>query len=62
LNAEAADNVKNTLLRDAAVYVDPSFGQWGLNTTGPEVFAPTVPSKTNVAGAGTLTAGASTYQ
>jgi hypothetical protein len=61
-NAVAADKVKNTLLQDAAVYVDPSFGQWGLNTTGPEVFAPTVPSKTNVAGAGTLTSGASTYQ
>jgi hypothetical protein len=62
LNAEDADNVKNTLLEHAAVYVDPSFGQWGLNTTGPEVFAPTVPSKTNVSGAGTLTSGASTYQ
>jgi PPIC-type PPIASE domain len=62
LNAENADKVKDTLLQDAAVHVDPSFGQWGLNTTGPEVFAPTVPSKTNVAGAGTLTAGASTYQ
>jgi PPIC-type PPIASE domain len=61
-NAEAADKVKNSLLYAAAVHVDPSFGQWGLNSTGPEVFAPTVPAKTNVAGAGTLTAGASTYQ
>ena len=62
LNAEAADRVKNSLLEHAAVHVDPSFGQWGLNTTGPEVFAPSVPAKTNVSGAGTLTAGASTYQ
>jgi parvulin-like peptidyl-prolyl cis-trans isomerase-like protein len=62
LNAEAADRVKNSLLEHAAVHVDPSFGQWGLNTTGPQVFAPSVPSTTNVSGAGTLTAGASTYQ
>jgi hypothetical protein len=61
-NAEAADKVKNSLLYAAAVHVDPSFGQWGLNTTGPEVFAPTAPSKTNVSGAGTLISGASTYQ
>jgi hypothetical protein len=62
LNAEAADQVKESLLSHAAVYVDPSFGQWGLNTTGPEVFAPSVPSTANVTGAETLTAGASNYQ
>jgi len=62
LNAEEADKVKNTLLRDAAVHIDPFVGQWGLNTTGPEVFAPSVPSTKNVSGAGTLDSGASTYQ
>jgi hypothetical protein len=62
LNAEQADQVKNSLLHAAAVHVDPSLGQWGLNTTGPEVFAPSVPSTKNVTGAGTFTAGASTYQ
>jgi hypothetical protein len=62
LNAENADKVKNSLLYAAAVHVDPSVGQWGLNTTGPEVFAPSVPSTKNVTGAGTFTAGASTYQ
>jgi hypothetical protein len=61
-NAEDADKVKNSLLYAAAVHVDPSFGLWGLNTTGPEVFAPSVPSAKNVTGAGTFTAGASTYQ
>lgn len=62
LNAQAATKVKNSLLYAAAVYVDPSFGQWGLNTTGPEVFAPTVPAASNVTGAKRLTSGASTYQ
>jgi hypothetical protein len=61
-NAEQADKVKNSLLYAAAVHVDPSVGRWGLNTTGPEVFAPSVPSSKNVTGAGTFTAGASTYQ
>jgi hypothetical protein len=62
LNAEAADQVKVSLLSHAAVYVDPSFGQWGQNTTGPEVFAPSVPSTANVTGAETLTSGPATYQ
>jgi hypothetical protein len=62
LNAQNASKVKNSLLYAAAVHVDPSFGQWGLNTTGPEVFAPTVPAKANVTGTTTLTSGSSTYQ
>jgi hypothetical protein len=62
LNAQAASKVKNSLLGAAAVHVDPSFGQWGLNTTGPEVFAPTVPAKINITGTKTLTSGSSTYQ
>jgi hypothetical protein len=62
LNAQNASKVKNSLLYAAAVHIDPSFGQWGLNTTGPEVFAPTVPAKANVTGTTTLTSGSSTYQ
>ena len=62
LNAQNADKVKSTLLYEAAIHVDPSFGRWGENTTGPEVFAPSVPSAANVSGAGTLTSGASAYQ
>lgn len=62
LNAQAASKVKNSLLGAAAVHVDPSFGQWGLNTTGPEVFAPTVPAKVNVTGTKKLTSGSSTYK
>jgi hypothetical protein len=62
LNAQNASKVKNSLLYAAAVHVDPSFGQWGLNTTGPEVFAPTVPAKINITGTKTLTSGSSTYQ
>jgi hypothetical protein len=62
LNAENADKVKESLLYSAAVHIDPSFGRWGLNTTGPQVFAPGMPSTKNVAGAATLAAGASTYQ
>jgi hypothetical protein len=62
LNAQNATKVKNSLLYAAAVHVDPSIGQWGLNTTGPEVFAPTVPAKANVTGATTLASGSSTYK
>jgi hypothetical protein len=62
LNAQEATKVKNTLLEHAAVYVDPAFGQWGLNTTGPEVFAPSVPTASNVTGAKKLASGASSYQ
>jgi PPIC-type PPIASE domain len=61
-NAEAADRVKDSLLYAAAVHVDPSFGVWGENSSGPTVIAPSTPSITNVLGAVTLTSGASTYQ
>ena len=63
INAQAADTVKNTLLEEAAIYVDPAFGLWGVSsTTGPEVFAPSVPSSSSVTGAGKLSAGAANYQ
>jgi hypothetical protein len=62
LNAQNATKVKNSLLYAAAVHVDPSFGQWGLNTTGPEVFAPTVPAKADVSGTAALASGSATYK
>ncbi|MGC2167554.1 MAG: hypothetical protein WA580_00460 [Acidimicrobiales bacterium] len=63
INAQAADSVKNTLLEEAAIYVDPAFGLWGVSSTeGPEVFAPSVPPSSSVTGADKLSAGAANYQ
>ncbi len=63
INAQAAESVKNTLLEEAAIYVDPAFGQWGVSSTqGPEVFAPVVPSSSSAIGADKLSAGAANYQ
>ncbi|HVA70093.1 MAG TPA: hypothetical protein VNF08_02070 [Acidimicrobiales bacterium] len=63
LNASSANTVKNTLLFAAAVHVDPAFGRWGLNTTGPTVFAPATPTKGDVTGPKKLSAsGSSTYK
>jgi hypothetical protein len=63
INAEAANSVKNTLLEQAAIYVDPAFGLWGVSSTqGPEVFAPSVPASSSVIGANELAAGAAHYQ
>ena len=56
LNANSANTVKNTLLGRAAVAIDPAFGRWGLSTTGLSVFAPALPSSSDVAGSSTLTA------
>jgi hypothetical protein len=60
LNAQLASNEKNHLLEVAAVYVDPAFGQWGVGTTGPEVFATTAPAKGTVSGASRLSAAKTT--
>ncbi|MGA2123250.1 MAG: hypothetical protein ABSG58_02375 [Acidimicrobiales bacterium] len=63
INAQAADSVKNTLLEEAAIYVDPAFGLWGVSSTeGPEVFAPSAPPSSSVTGADKLSAGAANYQ
>jgi hypothetical protein len=63
INAQAAESVKNTLLEEAAIYVDPAFGQWGVSSTqGPEVIAPVVPSSSSAIGADKLSAGAANYQ
>jgi hypothetical protein len=63
LNASSANTAKNSLLFAAAVHVDPAFGRWGLNTTGPEVFAPATPTKGDVTGPTKLSAsGSPTYK
>jgi hypothetical protein len=60
LNAEAASTEKNQLLAEAAVYVDPAFGDWGTTTTGPGVLVGASPSKSGVLGASRLAAAATT--
>jgi hypothetical protein len=63
INAEGANTVKNTVLEQAAVYVDPTFGQWGVSASeGPIVAAPSAPRATGVTGASQLSAGAAKYQ
>ena len=58
LNAEAASTEKNQLLEEAAVYVDPAFGEWGTSTTGPAILAGAAPAKGGVLGAARLAAAA----
>ncbi|HQU27168.1 MAG TPA: hypothetical protein PLS29_09090 [Acidimicrobiales bacterium] len=62
LNATAAASVKNTLLYEAAVHVDPAFGRWGLASSGPTVFSPATPSASDVTGASTLGGAAASYR
>ncbi len=56
LNASSANTFKNTILDHAAVAVDPAFGRWGLGASGLSVFAPALPSTSDVSGSSTLTA------
>lgn len=62
LNASSANTLKNDLLYAAAVHVDPALGRWGLNTTGPDVFASARPSASDVTGTKKLNAAAATYK
>jgi hypothetical protein len=62
INASSANTLKNTLLYQAAVHVDPAFGRWGLASAGPEVYAPSLPTKSDVTGVKELTATGSTYK
>ena len=45
LNATTANTAKERILYRAAIAVDPAFGRWGLNTTGPTVFTLATPPK-----------------
>ena len=47
-NATTANAAKDQILYRAAVAVDPAFGRWGLNTTGPMVFTLATPPKAAV--------------
>ena len=60
-NASSANNIEKSLEYQAAVYVDPALGRWGLDTTGPRVFAPALPATGTVLGATSLVGAASTY-
>jgi hypothetical protein len=62
-NASSANTVKQDILYQAAIAVDPAFGRWGLGSTGPSVFAPATPATADVSAAGALTSGAiATYK
>jgi hypothetical protein len=65
-NANNANTVKEKILTYSAISVDPAFGRWGLNTTGPTAFAPALPATVDVGTASMLkaltTASTSTYK
>jgi hypothetical protein len=49
LNASAANTEKEKILSDySSVAVDPAFGRWGYNSTGPAVFVPALPATGDV--------------
>lgn len=56
LNAASANTVKNDILSRAVIAVDPALGRWALGSNGPTVFAPALPSTSQVTGSTTLTA------
>jgi hypothetical protein len=62
LNSSSANSLKNTLLYAAAVHVDPAFGRWGLNTTGPNVFTSAKPATSDVTGSKKLISTTATYK
>ena len=65
-NASAANTEKEKILYYSAISVDPAYGRWGLNTTGPTLFAPALPAKANVGNATAVaalsSASSSTYK
>ncbi len=62
LNAATAGELKDNLLYNAAIHVDPAFGVWGVSSAGPGVFAPTTPPKSDVKSTKTLTSASVTYK
>lgn len=62
-NASNASVVTAGLLYQAAVVIDPTYGRWGLSSSGPSVFAPSVPADSGSATTSQLTTAATTsYQ
>jgi hypothetical protein len=63
LNASNAKTQEESILFRAAVDVNPAFGQWEYASTGPSVFATSLPKSSNVNDAALLrTASTSTYK
>ena len=50
-NATGANTEKEKILYYSAVSVDPAYGRWGLTSTGPTLFAPALPAKSDIGGA-----------
>jgi hypothetical protein len=61
-NASSARTEEATILYESAISVDPAFGQWILNSSGPTTVVNAVPPKTDVKGAKFLTTTATNYQ
>jgi hypothetical protein len=61
INATKANTQKERILYDyTSVAVDPAFGRWGLNTTGPTVFVPAIPATGDVNSSKSLTSSSTT--
>ena len=55
LNASSANTLKQKLLYQAAIKVDPALGRWGLTSSGPMVVAPATPPAADVNSTSLLT-------
>jgi hypothetical protein len=60
-NASSANTEEEGILSRAAIDVDPAFGQWVLESTGPTVLVPSLPAKVDVTGNKSLTTRVITY-
>jgi hypothetical protein len=60
-NASTANTEEESILDRAAIDVDPAFGQWALESTGPTVIVPSLPAKVDVTGTKSLTTRVTTY-
>lgn len=60
-NASAANTEEERILYQGAIAVDPAFGQWVLESTGPTVLVPSLPAKVDVTGNKSLTTSVTTY-
>jgi len=54
LNATNAKTHEENILYEAAVRINPAFGRWGLGSSGPSVFANSLPAIVDVNGAKVL--------
>ena len=62
-NATSANTVKARILAVAGVALDPTYGRWGLGSSGPAVFVPALPAEPGPASTSQLTTAPTTpYQ